>query len=78
MEIKIRLLQMQECLVPFYSHTRYKFHNHADIYNSGIFNKATLRTYLVVQWLRLHASTAGGLCSTSGQGIKILQNKTNK
>ena len=49
METEIRLLQMQECLVLFYSHTGYKLHNHADIYNSGIFNTATLGTYLVVQ-----------------------------
>ena len=27
----------------------------------------------MVQWLRLHASTAGGLGSIPGQGTKILQ-----
>ena len=29
-------------------------------------------TFPVVQWLRLHASTAGGVGSTPGQGTKIL------
>ena len=31
-----------------------------------------LGTSLAVQWLRLRASTAGGMCSISGQGTKIL------
>ena len=32
----------------------------------------TCRTSLAVQWLRLHASTAGGTGSIPGQGTKIL------
>ena len=31
-----------------------------------------LRTSLVVQWLRLHASTSGSADSIPGQGIKSL------
>ena len=33
---------------------------------------------LVVQWLGLHASTAGGMGSIPGQGIKILPAKNEK
>ena len=39
---------------------------------------------MAVQWLKLHASTVGGLSSIPGKGTKILhavqfsQNKTNK
>ena len=36
------------------------------------------RTSLVVQWLRLHASTAGSTNSILGWGIKILQPKKEK
>ena len=32
-----------------------------------------LGTFLVVQWLRLHASTAGGMGSIPGWGTKIPQ-----
>ena len=35
------------------------------------FPKGALVTSLVVQWLRLHASTAGGTGSIPGQGAKI-------
>ena len=35
-------------------------------------------TSQVVQWLRLHASSAGGMGSISGQGIKILRAKNEK
>lgn len=31
--------------------------------------------FLAVQWLGLHASTAGGSSSISGRGTKILQGK---
>ena len=31
-----------------------------------------LGTFLVVQWLRLHASTAGGMGSIPGWGTKML------
>ena len=31
----------------------------------------TVGTSLAVQWLKLHASTAGGMGSTSGQGTRI-------
>ena len=34
-------------------------------------NRKGGRTSLVVQWLRIHASTAGRMCSTPGQETKI-------
>ena len=34
-------------------------------------NSYNLRTSLVVQWLRLHAATAGGMSSIPGLGTKI-------
>ena len=42
---------------------RYKFHD-----PSG---RGSGWGFLVVQWLRLHTSNAGGVGSISGQGIKI-------
>ena len=36
------------------------------------FEKSDLGTSLVVQWLRLQASTAGGMGLILGQGTKIL------
>ena len=33
--------------------------------------KEVLRTFLVVQWSRLHTSNAGGVGSIPGQGTKI-------
>ena len=38
-----------------------------------MFKKQTSGTSLVVQWLELHTSTAGGMGSIPGQGTKILQ-----
>ena len=35
--------------------------------------KAELETSLAVQWLRLHASSAGGMGSIPGRGTKIPQ-----
>ena len=36
------------------------------------FLKSNIGTFLVVQWLRLHASTAGDMRSIPCQGTKIL------
>ena len=46
-------------------------------------NKSTINNYnrgtsLVVQWLRLHASTAGGTGSVPGRGTKITHGKREK
>ena len=45
---------------------------------NSILRKANARTSLAVQWLRLHASTAGSVSSVLGWGIKILQPKKEK
>ena len=36
-----------------------------------VFKVSHVWTYLAVQWLRLHASNAGGPCSIPGQGTKV-------
>ena len=53
-------------------------------YNQFFFIKRENRSSLVVQWLRLHASTVGGTSSIPGQRTKIphaaqcSQKQTNK
>ena len=39
----------------------------------GIRNKVQRRDFLGLKWVRLHASTAGGVGSIPGQGTKIPQ-----
>ena len=41
------------------------------IYSIYLVKNLPLGTSLAVQWLRLHASTAGGMCSIPGRGTKI-------
>jgi len=45
---------------------------------NSILRKANARTSLAVQWLRLHASTAGSTNLILGWGIKILQPEKEK
>ena len=40
-------------------------------YNKKIYEKECMRTFLVLQWLRLCASNAGGTDSIPGQGTRL-------
>ena len=49
------------------------------MFDAEKFKKRNTRTSLAVQWLRLRASTAGGVGTIPGQGTKIPHAaKTNK
>ena len=43
-----------------------------------IFNFAIFWTFMVVQWLRLRASTTGGMGLIFGQGTKVLHSQKEK